>query len=162
MWWLVSNIPSHITLADFSEIEGIIAHAGDVTVVNKNSTVFRITSQTTSLHRKHLAARKKHKQSQYKYHGSPFDNWYSILKHGPRVMSETEYQLHGRAKGSGIYVAHAYTVANSFSIRNRVSSKSVVGICDVVDVPSSGIDKNSHCWVVKMPELVALKYLIVV
>lgn len=162
LWWLVANIPSSVELTDFAEIEGIVAKAGDLTVVNKDSTVFRITSWTTSLHRKHLAACEKYKRYKYKYHGSPVDNWYSILKHGPRVMSKTEYQLHGCARGNGIYMAHAYQVAKGYTNAFLGNSQTkIIGICGVVDVPGSEINRSPHSWVVKTPEFVALKYLIV-
>ncbi len=37
------------------------------------------------------------------FHGSGSENWYSILRNGIRVLSNTKYMTAGAAMGAGVY-----------------------------------------------------------
>lgn len=39
------------------------------------------------------------------FHGSAPENWYSILRNGIRVLSNTKYMTAGAAMGAGVYAA---------------------------------------------------------
>ncbi|GMH40718.1 hypothetical protein BSKO_08622 [Bryopsis sp. KO-2023] len=156
MWWLIASLPIHITATSQAEIQPIIDALGDTTVV-KDCSVFRVSCQSTSLNRDFLREKKRRNMDRYAYHGSPKENWYSILKHGPRVMSkEPKYKLHGSARGSGIYLGLQFTTSQGYAKRGGM-----VAICEVLNADSSEISKDSWCWVVKKPELVRIKYLLV-
>ncbi len=49
------------------------------------------------------------------YHGSSFENFYSILQHGLKPLSDTAYQRTGAMYGSGIYLSTSPSVARSFA-----------------------------------------------
>jgi len=39
------------------------------------------------------------------FHGSAPENWYSILRNGIRILSNTKYMTAGAALGAGVYAA---------------------------------------------------------
>jgi len=55
------------------------------------------------------------------YHGSPIENWHSILRHSLRNYSCTERQLHGAAYGKGIYLAPNINTAKGYARGNGIS-----------------------------------------
>jgi len=59
---------------------------------------------------KFRALRAKH-GSVFAFHGSPLDNWHSIVREGLVVASGTKRQLHGAAYGNGIYISPRLTTS---------------------------------------------------
>ena len=51
----------------------------------------------------------------FMFHGSGPENWYSILRNGLRILSNTKYMTAGAAHGSGIYVASNVNIHSKFS-----------------------------------------------
>ncbi|KAK2172278.1 hypothetical protein NP493_975g04065 [Ridgeia piscesae] len=43
--------------------------------------------------------------STFAFHGSPLENWHSILRHGLMNASDTKLQMNGQAHGKGIYLS---------------------------------------------------------
>eukprot|EP00286_Rhodomonas_abbreviata_P005492 CAMPEP_0181334324 /NCGR_PEP_ID=MMETSP1101-20121128/26184_1 /TAXON_ID=46948 /ORGANISM="Rhodomonas abbreviata, Strain Caron Lab Isolate" /LENGTH=447 /DNA_ID=CAMNT_0023444263 /DNA_START=57 /DNA_END=1401 /DNA_ORIENTATION=+ len=60
----------------------------------------------------------------YAFHGSPAENWHSIIRSGLKVMSNRpQYMLNGAAHGEGIYLAtQASTSLSYLASRHYVSS----------------------------------------
>jgi hypothetical protein len=67
------------------------------------------------------------------YHGSRAQNWYSILKHGLRIMSNTPYMSTGAAHGVGVYVSPdastAQTYASSHGTHENIRC---IAVCDLI------------------------------
>lgn len=62
--------------------------------------------------RKEKIFKKQHDfQSQYLFHGSRCENWYSIMRNGLKNMSGTLWQVNGARHGSGIYCAASATIS---------------------------------------------------
>jgi hypothetical protein len=49
------------------------------------------------------------------FHGSPLQNWWSIIGSGVRVLSGTAHQLHGAAHGRGVYLSTQFSVSAGYS-----------------------------------------------
>lgn len=49
------------------------------------------------------------------FHGSSIENWYSILRNGPRNLSNTKMMTAGAAYGAGVYSAKAFATASGYS-----------------------------------------------
>ena len=58
---------------------------------------------------------KKKKGSIFTFHGSSIENWYSILRNGPRNLSNTKMMTAGNAYGSGIYSSTDFSIASRYS-----------------------------------------------
>jgi len=47
----------------------------------------------------------KDKSTTYLYHGSSYENWYSIMRNGVKIGSDSKYFMNGAAYGKGVYLA---------------------------------------------------------
>jgi hypothetical protein len=64
--------------------------------------------------------------STFAFHGSPIDNWHSILHHGLINASNTKLQLNGTAHGAGIYVSPSAIFSASYSNRSPAGFSSSI------------------------------------
>jgi len=58
---------------------------------------------------------KRKKDSVWTFHGSSMENWYSILRNGPRNLSHTKMMTAGAARGAGVYSASAFATASGYA-----------------------------------------------
>jgi hypothetical protein len=97
--------------------------------------------------------KKKH-GSIFTFHGSSIENWYSILRNGPRNLSNTKMMTAGAAYGQGVYSAKAFATASGYSgyrtfhsntdgtgvatswKHSIVKGKSVIGILEIIKKPA--------------------------
>lgn len=86
----------------------------------------------------------------FTFHGSSIENWYSILRNGPRNLSNTKMMTAGAAYGQGVYSATAFATASGYCgyrggynntgtmgqgatwKHSIVKGKSVIGILEIV------------------------------
>ena len=94
-------------------------------------------------------------ENNFYFHGSPFQNWYSIINNGLYVPKGHQI-LHGSAYGVGIYLAKQ--AATSLSYMGGYTGKCVMGVAQV-NQPKK-YDKGGFL-VVTDQENVRLKYIIV-
>ncbi len=100
------------------------------------------------------------------FHGSNSACWYSILRNGIKVLSNTSMQKNGAAYGSGIYVSDSYNFALGYSQKFTSTSNSanpsncIVGVYEVLG-DKAQYYKAPNIYVVPTHELCLLKYLIV-
>lgn len=103
---------------------------------------------------------KKLHGSRFYYHGSPTDNWHSILRNGFFVASGTDMQLHGAAHGKGVYVSDNLDTAAGYSriIARRPGGDrdipecfqmSFIAVCEVID--DEEVVKD-HGWCKTIPQ----------
>ena len=172
------NIPNHIAQVQRSEVEAVFAQmqqepcprnaparatwcSGNKQLegVDPRVLCFRVTSNLTSLNRSFLELKRAHGTC-YAFHGSAVENWYSLLKHGARNMSQKAgYMIHGAAHGPGIYLGHNYSTSLGYC---QGRQPSVVAICEVVKKPELATTWNKGwCIVVPEAECVSIKYLVV-
>jgi hypothetical protein len=63
----------------------------------------------------YFTRRREASGSFFAFHGSPAENWYSILRNGLRSMSNTGYMSTGAAHGEGIYLATDLCTSMSYA-----------------------------------------------
>lgn len=95
----------------------------------------------------------------YLFHGSSIENWYSILRNGIKVLSNTSMQKNGAAYGVGIYVSDSYSFAHGYSSKYN-NNEQIVGVYEVLGEKSKYY-KTSNIYVIPSHEQCLLRYLIV-
>ena len=68
--------------------------------------------------------------SVFTFHGSPSENWHSIVRNGLRNASGTALQLHGTAYGKGIYMSPSLGTAGGYTAGGKFT---VVAVCEVIN-----------------------------
>jgi len=100
------------------------------------------------------------------FHGSPMENWHSILRNGLRNLSNTKDMLHGAAHGAGIYLAPNAGTSQGYMRSGTVWAKSQFGaslsclaLCEVINHPDVyGRDHNQWCYVAKEDDHVMTRF----
>lgn len=90
------------------------------------------------------------------FHGSNAENWYSIIRNGLKVMSNTKMMLNGAAYGTGIYLSDDLNFSQGYS---RDNNNIIVGIFEVIG-ERKDYYKNRNIYVVADEKKVRLKYLV--
>jgi ubiquitin-protein ligase len=94
----------------------------------------------------------------YLYHGSNSANWYSILRNGIKVLSNTTMQKNGAAYGKGIYMSDQFNT--SFGYCGALTDKPfIMGVYEVIGTKTDY--GNSPIFVIPSHDLCLLRYLIV-
>ncbi len=96
----------------------------------------------------------------YLFHGSSSHCWYSILRNGIKVLSNTSMQKNGAAHGSGIYTSDNYQFASGYA-NITGTSNNIVGVYEVVGPKINYVTRNIQIYVIPTHELCLLRYLIV-
>lgn len=112
----------------------------------------------------------RHKEahgSRFYYHGSPTDNWHSIMRNGFYVAQAGQI-LHGAAYGNGVYVAPNITTSHGYTryfsdrgCKNKVPDDfavKVIAVCEVAMAPE--IKDNGWCAVVPDAEMIVPRFLL--
>lgn len=71
----------------------------------------------------------------YAFHGSPFHNWYGIIRNGLKSYSNTNLMTTGAAHGPGIYLAVDSNMSAGYS-RACESGATCMALCEVANIPS--------------------------
>lgn len=97
----------------------------------------------------------------YLYHGSINSAWYSILRNGIKILSNTTLQQNGAVYGSGIYLSDNYKFALGYSTRRQCVSNEncIVGVYEVQG-DKTQYYKTTNIYVVPTHTQCLLKYLI--
>ena len=77
---------------------------------------FIVTNLNPDFERKFEISKKKF-GSHFIFHGSSCENWYSILRNGIRVCSNTKYMTAGAARGAGVYGSSQFMTSYGYSNR---------------------------------------------
>lgn len=96
------------------------------------------------------------KKGCYLYHGSRQENWYSIMRNGLKVCSDSKMQVNGAAYGSGIYLSDQV----NFSLNYSTGQNIVIGVYQVMDTREKWY-KTTNIYVVPDEKNVLLKYLLI-
>jgi ubiquitin-protein ligase len=122
-----------------------------------NDTIENITLLNV-IHTPLIEDKLKDKTTRYLYHGSPYENWYSIMRNGLKIGSKSKYFINGAIHGDGIYLSDSFSLSLSYS---RISNgKSIISIFEVVDKPDWL--KSAGIYVVNDEECLLLRYLLVI
>jgi ubiquitin-protein ligase len=102
----------------------------------------------------------------YLYHGSPYENWYSIMRAGIKIGSkDKKIFLNGAVYGDGIYLSNDINVSLGYTYRTSDSSSSnsknkyMLAIYEVIDNPKW--KKTENIFVIDDEKALILRYIIV-
>jgi len=98
--------------------------------------------------------------SVYAFHGSPRENWHSIVRNGLKNASGTSLQINGTAYGRGIYMSPYLSTASGYT---RGSGSVVIAVCEVInrDIKKSTQSKTNDIWVVPNESYVTTRMLLI-
>ena len=106
--------------------------------------------------------------SVFTFHGSSIENWYSILRNGPRNLSNTKMMTAGAAYGAGVYSAKAFATASGYSVirghyvnstgissavnwkHSIIKGKCIVGVLEIIK--KNDYNKNGDFDIVVCPD----------
>lgn len=94
----------------------------------------------------------------FAFHGSPFQNWHSILRNGLFNASGTKFQRNGAAHGKGIYLSPSSSGSFSYSGRASASGHICLSLCEVIDKDIKK-HRSSSIWTVVDPLHVCTRFL---
>lgn len=132
-------------------------------ILQSNKARVEVTSEVKNkytiykfIHEKDLVS-KISSSSSFLFHGSSIENWYSILRNGLKVTSNTSLMTSGAAHGTGVYFSNDVNL--SYSYCKMIGKNGFIGVYQLYD----GLEKykkTSQIYVVDNPNLVLLRYLI--
>lgn len=101
-------------------------------------------------------------------HGSPFENWYSIMRNGLKNYSGTNKMLNGQAFGSGIYLSDSFSFSHNYSKMGDYRNKNmntenklyIVGVVQLLDEPIN-YKKAANTYVVPDDKKIILRNMII-
>lgn len=129
---------------NFKNLTGKDALSGDATI-----SEFLIYNHEATQESRFQELKQKH-GSIFTFHGSSIENWYSILRNGPRNLSNTKMMTAGAAYGQGVYSARQFATASGYCgyrgyysqdgtlgqaaswKHSTVKGKAVIGILEIV------------------------------
>jgi len=97
------------------------------------------------------------KSTNYLFHGSSMENWYSIMRNGLKVCSNTGLMTAGAVYGKGIYLSDSF----AFSCAYSHGEKCIMGVYEVVGNKDM-YRKSQNIYVVENENDLLLRYLIVI
>lgn len=95
---------------------------------------------------------------QYLYHGSPLQNWHSIMRNGLKVMSGTPLMTTGAVYGNGIYLSDSLLISYSYSRKTYATSGIIIGVYEVYN--GDQYKKTTNIFVVPDENKLLLRYLL--
>ncbi len=95
----------------------------------------------------------------YLYHGSPFHCWYSIIKNGLKVMSQTAFMTSGAAHGNGIYLSDQLQMSYGYAKQTTPFNYSMIGLFQIIENPEIH-KKTSGIFVIPDEKKLILRTLI--
>lgn len=102
----------------------------------------------------------KDEQNDYLFHGSPIENWYSILNNGMKVPDKVnKLLLNANAYGPGIYLSDSSEYSIAYSRRQTTGGDIILGVFQV-SKEKRNYYKNTNIYVVPTEKEVKLRYLI--
>lgn len=94
----------------------------------------------------------------YLYHGSPFENWYSIMRNGIKIGSKNKkIFLHGAVYGDGIYLSNDINLSLGYT--SSAIAKYMLAIYEVIANPKW--KKTENIFVIDDENALILRYIIV-
>ena len=113
------------------------------------------------------------------YHGSPYENWYSILRNGLKICSGTKLQLNGSAYGKGIYFSDSISFSEHYSKKrivndnnsninkyeiNQIASQFIGKLLGVFEIVGKKDDyyKSNNIFVVNKNVSIIQRYLLII
>ncbi|RTE74188.1 hypothetical protein BHE90_011372 [Fusarium euwallaceae] len=119
---------------------------------------------------KEINGQPKTHPSLFAWHGSPLENWHSIIRTGLDFSTT----LHGRAYGNGVYLGKEFSTSQGYTMggvhgshfgssawpNSRLKISSAVSMCEIVNDPARYVSTQPH-FVIDKIEWIQCRYLFV-
>jgi ubiquitin-protein ligase len=105
-----------------------------------------------------LDRKSKNGSSHYLFHGSRWENWYSILRNGLKNCSKTKLMSAGAAYGNGIYLSDNAGLSFSYGLSGTIS---VLGVFEVIG-KKDRYKKGTNVYVCDDETQLIQRYLLIV
>lgn len=93
--------------------------------------------------------------SRYLFHGSSAENWYSILRNGIKICSNSKLMTAGAAYGIGIYTSNDLNLSMGYTGFNNVC---IFGIFEVINIKEK-INNSGNIFVIQDDKILLLRYI---
>jgi len=125
--------------------------------------------QSSPLAEKAFAERKQLHGSGFGFHGSPLNKWYSIMRNGLLVLSDTTLMTSGAFYGTGIYLARQLSTAAHYCEGAKGSSYpcefgqalQILGVVEYINDPKCVRHHMGGIITVSDAKAVMLRYLLI-
>ncbi|KAI8672201.1 hypothetical protein LRP88_03284 [Fusarium phalaenopsidis] len=119
---------------------------------------------------KEIGGQPKTHPSLFAWHGSPLENWHSIIRTGLDFSTT----LHGRAYGNGVYLSKEFSTSQGYTMggvhgshlsssawpNSRLNISNAISMCEIVNDPARYVSTQPH-FVIDKIEWIQCRYLFV-
>lgn len=107
----------------------------------------------------------KGKETMFLFHGTPFENGYSIMVNDIKIGSKSKYFLNGDSYGTGIYLSNEYSLSLGYSDMSldtkKFSDKRILFIFEVLkNEKNNNWKKTDNIFVVNDENALILRYIL--
>lgn len=95
----------------------------------------------------------------YLFHGSSYENWYSILRNGIKIMSGTKLMVNAAAYGTGVYLSDSFAFSCDYSNRGH-SNDIIVAVFEIAGNKEKYKQRN-HIYVINNNNDLLLRYFLI-
>lgn len=115
-------------------------------------------SHSTEIESKFSELKKDH--SDCVFHGSPYENWFSIMRNGVKICSDTKMMLNGAASGKGIYTATDLNTSLSYCNKGTHSKITAIGIFEIAGGRAAH-NTGGNIHVIRDDKLLILRFILI-
>jgi ubiquitin-protein ligase len=96
------------------------------------------------------------------FHGSSYENWYSIMRNGIKIMSGTKLMVNAAVYGNGIYLSDSFRYSCEYSLKynNNYNNNIIVAVFEVKGNKDLYY-KSPNIYVINNNDDLLLRYLLV-
>jgi ubiquitin-protein ligase len=129
---------------------------------DKNNDILSSILQFKLIHTQLVEDKFKDKSTTYLYHGSSYENWYSIMRNGVKIGSDSKYFMNGAAYGKGVYLSNDINLSLGYSNQNHINKTDCQKILAIFEVENNPKwHKGGTIYVVNNEDALILRYLLV-
>lgn len=123
--------------------------------LSSGTKIFKVNSSYTEEQK--FQRNKGDSKTCFLFHGSPRENWHSIIRNGLKNCSNTRLMTAGAAYGKGIYFADKSSFSHGYGSREGIS---YVGVYEIIGTKEEYV-RNSPIHVVDYDDRTILRFLII-
>ena len=97
-------------------------------------------------------------KTSFLFHGSSFENWYSILRNGIKIMSGTKLMVNAAAYGTGVYLSDSFAFSCDYSARG--SYKDIIVAVFEINGDKRQYKQRTNIYVINNGDDLILRYLL--
>jgi ubiquitin-protein ligase len=104
------------------------------------------------------------KETYFLFHGSRWQNWYSIMRNGLKNCSQSKLMTAGAAYGNGIYLSNNINTSYGYGVSyntKSTKSQSIVGVFEILG-NSEQYKKASSIYVIENDKILIQRYLLII